>query len=64
MTAPHTDTAPLGIRATPQERDDWTEAAEAAGMTRHAWIKAMLNVACGSSRLGDHTRRVRNARNA
>ena len=52
----------ISVKANEEQGPAWTAAAEACSMTRHAWIKAMLEIACGRSSIADFARRMKAAR--
>ena len=53
---------PVSVRVTAEERHAWDEAARACGMTRHAWMLAILGAAAGTSALPDHMARIAHAK--
>ncbi len=52
------DTRPVTLKATDEQVDAWEGAAVEAGMSRQAWCKAVLDAACGLSKLPRHIARV------
>jgi len=53
-----TDRTNVTVKPREIEADAWEAAAEACGMTRHAWCLAILNAAAGISPLPDQMQRV------
>lgn len=54
----------ITIKASDEEAEAWKGAAERSAMSRHAWLKLMVNIACGRSSIADFVRRVKAARKA
>ncbi len=58
------ETRAITTKATEDEVVAWEAAAEASYMSRHAWMRTMLNIACGRSSIVEFGRRVKDARKA
>ena len=45
------ETRPLSVRATSAQEKAWTLAADAAGLSRHQWMRLVCDLASGNSEL-------------
>lgn len=60
MTIPQSDeVVPVTLKASRDQVVGWEAAADAAGMSRQAWCKAILDSAAGVSALPDQLKKAR-----
>lgn len=48
---PRTKSKAVPVRVTPERAEAWQQAADAAGMSRNAWMISILDAAAGNSEL-------------